>query len=118
MDAEGITRTTRGRVVYDREKHNFRHRDLNRVARAVGYPTDDVGRLWYYLTLSEMIAELTKWLPEDVRDCADEVRLTVDAAGREILESGSYKGFSGGEFGGAGSTRDIHWPWEGNPFKP
>lgn len=118
MDIEGITRTTRGRVVYDRKKHEFRYSDLWRIARSLGRPSGDLEHLYWYSVIVTLLSDVTSYLPEQSRDCADEVRLAVGNLGAELLESGTFPGFSGGKFGGAGSTRRIHWPWQGNPLKP
>lgn len=101
-----MTRTERGRVVYDRKEHPFSVADSRRIQIAVADIADlEPMMLANQAAFEEFLA--TQGLEKD--GWFDWVDLTIDPI-REILMTNKFQ-FGGGSFGGGGASRSITGEW-------
>ncbi len=109
----GSATTQFGKVIYPRKRHAFNAKDLARIGKAVGFPSEDRYRFAWFMALLDML--------ELLGEVGDNSMLDIGITLQDVIKNhvGSipaFVEFGGGAFGGAGATGRIHWPWQGNPF--
>ena len=112
-----MVRTTRGRVVYNREKHNFRWCDLRRIVEKLQRPLGIKEEFCALETGDAILSWAYEAMPEGYRESIADVRAAFAFLAGDMIQSHPEVEFGGAGYGGAGASRDWHWPWEGNPFK-
>lgn len=109
------TLTRKGRVVYDRKPHTFRWCDARRIVRSLDSSPgrDDVRQLLCFL---ELVDRVLDFLPLEIASKTIEIEPPEQFSaefGRFLIETAiaeaftEFDGFSGGNFGGGGATRDV-----------
>ena len=98
---EGIAQTQTGKIIYPRKKHLMNSKDLGRIAKSIGFPSDPLESFNWYVAILPIIEDIRKTDNGAVRESAAALATTF----RTFVESNpDFEGFGGGEFGGAGST--------------
>ena len=105
---EGIAQTQKGKVIYRRKKHFFKPKDLHRLIKKLDFPADLRERYDWYLAVLDLLDLVRRTQNGDVQTAAGELNNILTTF---IASSPEFKGFSGGQFGGAGAGGTFWKPF-------
>jgi len=111
-ELDGI-RTFKGRVVYDRPKHPFTQKDVNRIMKKVITEIDDdsgaIDSCAHYTSLAEVVMQRLMDIAAQIlsRDCPEGLSTIIDGLYVIIDYLHDKDVIPDSAFGGAGATRDF-----------
>jgi len=104
---DGIAQTQKGSIIYKRKKHRWSGKDMGRIIKAIGFPTD-IRETYDWLQASLTLLVLLQRVPHGTVS-SDAVAL-ISSLATYIATAEEFEGFGGGEYGGGGASGTFLQP--------